>query len=400
MKLAELVHHYRAHAAREYVKHGRSTSTASAIRAATEYLLEVPPPPESGPGSNLPLLGGDDASGGIGDLPAEELNRQHLRAYLDHLQTKVNCHGKPWTLAHVNKCRQMVIGMYAWAEGEDLLDREVTHELKRCRPSKPGKGKARRSERVPAAPAEVVFDLVAAIRGECRRMPRRTAYQRDQHRRRLLVAVALELMWETGMRAIELVIMRRCDVVEDAPGSPGSGGWQYLPPEWKTEHEGEERRVVGLTARAKALIDEAVWANSTDAGQARLSFAVDFDPAARLFPWSASHPYHARTAMYRAIARALTRAGLPPLTPLQLRHAFATRSVRVDPEGTRVQMGHRRITTTQRYVNDDGEARRQLIVRLGRSGTDGPPPRTPDPLAPTGTGAGDGRPPLRLVGFG
>ncbi len=404
MKLTELIAKYQRHADCEYMKHGRATNTAGNIARACRYLLEVQvrgarlldrePTGTEELAADLPqldLLAQDlPGAGGepvrrLAEAEVESLDRDDVRDFLDHLLTKINRAGQTWTLTHVNKQRQLVLQMIDWAESERLLSAEVSHELKRCPPLKASKTKARRSKRVPAAPEAVVREVISSLRSEPR--PRRA----DHRRKRLLLAIALELMWETGMRPIELVVLRRCDIKRDQL----NGEWAYHAPEWKTEHVSDKPRIIGLSQRAHDLIDEAVFAASADDNQARLGYAVEFDDTARLFGWRAAHPYHARSAFYEALQRALDRAGLSSISLLQLRHSFATRAVRVSVEGARVQLGHNKLSTTSLYLDDTAEARIELLDGLASRDHPNPPP----PAPPRKTGTDDQAPPhqLRLV---
>lgn len=419
MLLSELVALYRDYAAEEFVKHDRHTSTPSAIYAATSYLLEVEVPAErlkgrsptasSDPPTDLPQLdllamdlpgAGGAAVRRLEQVPIDQLTREDLRDFLNHLCTKRHARGKlkgqPWTRKHVNDIRSRILRMFEWAKEEEHCPKAVLEELERCPTIKSGKKKLRRSTKIKAARHQAVFDLIEAIRADAAKLPRRSAYQRDLYRRRLLVAVVLELAWELGCRPHELVQLKPAEVVED-PDKPG--GFLYLPSEWKTEHEdddGDRRRMV-CSKRAKALIDEAIMLRRTDGDQMRLDPFDDFDPDARLFLWAADHPYNARNACYNAIRRAITRAGLKHFTLLQVRHAFATRAVAVSVEGARVQLGHASLTTTMKYLDNDGKAVRELFDRLDASpGSEPTPPDTPTPASGSRTGTDDQDTPFRL----
>jgi len=410
MKLRDLVNLYQRHAERECVKHGRSTSTRHAVRAATNYLLEVVVPAQRLDGRaataaaeptedrpQLNLLSHDLPGGGgpperrLAEVSLEDLTRADLRDYLDHLLAKRHRKGKhagqPWTAAHINSYRGIILRMFGWAEDERHCGPAVREELERCKPLRAGKTVARHSAKVTSAPEEVVFELIDWLRDTADKMRGRSTYQRDLQRKRRLLAVALELMWELGCRPQELVLMREADIVED-PRQPG--GYLYLPQQWKTEHEaasgGGERRIMVVNTRAKELIEEAVVLRRTDGHQMLLASFDDYDPEGRLFTWTASHPYHAVNGMYNAVARNLKRAGLDHITPLQIRHSFATRAAAVNVEGARVQLGHRSLNTTMRYIDQDGPAVRNLFEAMAAGG--GPRP----------SGPGTDQPPLRLVG--
>lgn len=420
MKLSRLVTLYRSHAEREYVKHGRPTSTQHAVRAATANLLEVEvrgekllgrepnssatPPPEF-PQQNL--LGQDLPGGGgepmrrLADIDVADLTRQDLRDYLDHLLTKRHAKGrlkdKPWTVAHINGCRGLILRMVEWAEEEGHAPDGIQHELKRCRAIKQGKTVARRSTKVTSAPENVVFELIRWLRDSSDKMATGTPYKRDLQRRRRLLAVACELMWRLGCRPQELVLMRPNEIHED-PEAPGRR-WLFMPGQWKTEHHDANPRLMVVTEKTKALIDEAIVLRRTDGNQMLLSIADDYDPSERLFTWKADHPYHAVNGFYNAVTRSLVKAGLRKVTNMQIRHAFATRAAAVSLEGARVQLGHSNPNTIRHYLDTNGPAVRNLLDTLDHDPRKGPPPGSTPPTTPTGTDARD-KPPhqLRLVG--
>jgi integrase len=432
LKLPDLVGRYQRHYEKhEAVKHGRYTSSKYRVRAATNYLLEVvtagpdladtgrEPTRGSAPTEDVPQLSllAQDLPGGGGepvrclrDLHVEQLTRHDLRDYLAHLLSKRHesgrFKGKPWTAEHVNKYRQSVLKMIEWAEDEGLLSADVHHELKRAKPVRAGKTVARKSRRVQPAPAETLFALVEHLRSVAATMPVRTPAQRRRRRQRLLWAVAVELTWESGMRPIETVVLRPCDV-RPSPLDPEV--LEYEPSEFKTEHLDEAPRIVGFTSRARQLFEEAVGLWSSDGHQGTLTFATDYDPEARLFPWRAAHPYHARGGFTRRIQEELQAAGLPAMRTRQIRHAFLTRAAAIDVRLAQVGGGHRHYSTTENYVHGDDAARLELLARLEAGGDRPGPPAPPgSPSNPPGrsaaVGGGGSAPPpeapfrLRLVG--
>jgi site-specific recombinase XerD len=63
----------------------------------------------------------------------------------------------------------------------------------------------------------------------------------------------------------------------------------------------------------------------------------------------------------RALERWCERAGIPPLHPHALRHAYAIHALRAGADllDVKAQMGHRNLSTTQRYAMATGAGRRQ-----------------------------------------
>lgn len=416
MLLPQLVKLFKQHAADEYVKHGRPTSTQSGIRAATNYLLEVvirgddlnglEPTHSADPPADLPQLdlqsidlegGGGEPVRELAKLHVEQLTRYDMLAFRNHLLTKRNRSGQPWTAAHVNKNREYILKMVEWAEDEDHLSSEVHHELKRCKPIKAGKTIARRTKRVKPSDEAISKALVIFLRDEASGISEKTKASRKRKRDRLLLAIAVELLWESGMRPIELVVLRPCDVQLAEAFSPDDPDlWEYVPHEFKTEHTNDADRVIPFTDRAKELYDEAVALKCSDGSQSQLAFAVDYDPAERLFPWKASNPYDARTAFNRAIGKACDAAGLAKLTSRQFRHRTATDAAQLDARGAQHLLGHTHFSTTENYLHEEAKARRRMIEKLNRERR-GLNPTDPDPRpGPSAPAAPQFQ--LRLVG--
>ncbi|MEL7089921.1 MAG: hypothetical protein AAGL98_16010, partial [Planctomycetota bacterium] len=196
MRLPDLVACYQRHyEANEAIKRGRYTASKYRVRCATNYLLEtvirgealndhgLTPTRSDSPPADLPQLNllaedlpgpGGEPVRALADLDVENLTRHDIRCYLQHLLTKRNRKGEPWTLDSVNKYRQAVLKMVEWAEDEGLLSAEVHHELKRCKPIKAGKTVARRSKRVKPASEDVLFALVEHLRHKAEAISIRT----------------------------------------------------------------------------------------------------------------------------------------------------------------------------------------------------------------------------------
>lgn len=105
--------------------------------------------------------------------------------------------------------------------------------------------------------------------------------------------------------------------------------------------KGDRERTVMIPAAAWSAL-RAHWADRTDAHPAAL---VGWDPgvpAVRLTPNTAENRLRA----------ACSRAGLPPTTPHQFRHTFATELLATmgDLRLVQVALGHRSVVTTERYT--------------------------------------------------
>jgi integrase len=408
LTVSELIDRRLAWGRLEYVKHGRPTSSAHRERAALEHFRSTPAP---GSDEREPDEPSWPPGATLGTMYAEDLARDDLSRFMRRLgnltkPAKSSGGGKPYTLATVNSYRDVVVRMARWAEDEGLVPEGLAARLAKTPKLKPGKTKARRKRKVAAASEEVILGVAAFCRRHADDHPRKSRRDRQRRRRWYLLAIALELMWRTGSRPGELVQLRLCDLTEDPELR---GCWIYTPKEWKTEHEDAAggdaaRRMIYLDAGSRALVDEAVGLYTHEGGQATFDFAVELDPRTRLFPWRSADPNHARSAFGRALKGALEKAGLPTATLHQIRHAWITRAAAISVEGARVGAGHTELSTTSRYLDNNGPAVRGLFRQLNAESrppqpepTPTPTPPTP-PAPPTAARPNDEPPRLRLVG--
>ena len=145
---------------------------------------------------------------------------------------------------------------------------------------------------------------------------------------RLRIATMVELQLDTGMRPGEVCLMDTRHIDRNGP----RGTWLYQPPEHKTQHRGRQRVIV--------LFDEAQHLLRRWQAVSKISHGPLFGVCVDSY----------RTA----VQRALRRAGLPQITPHQIRHTRATEVRRAAGlDAAQVLLGHSSSRTTEIYAGAD-----------------------------------------------
>ena len=193
------------------------------------------------------------------------------------------------------------------------------------------------------------------------------------------VAAMVRVQLATGCRAGEVVRMRACDITMAGPI------WEYRPADHKTAWRGRDR-VILLGPRAQEVIRglltddrEAYLFDPCRAVRERYgprasSSLAPRGPKSRLDPSTgkkeAARPKPGRPYLVRsyqhAVARACLRAGIPPWSPLQLRHTAATTiRVKFGLEAAQVILGHARADVTQVYAERDLSRAANIMGQIG-----------------------------------
>ncbi len=227
--------------------------------------------------------------------------------------------------ARINRIRRV----FTWAVSMELVPPHVLQSLRSLPALRRGRSDARESH--PVLP--VSWDTVTA-----------TLSQLHDPTKGIV-----ETLWWTGMRVSEALGMRPLDL------QMKGDVWLYVPKEHKTEHLGHQR-VIPLGPQAQAVVNRCLR------GIESLLFP---DEHTRVFEFPNGR-CHTPKSLRQAVQRAAARAGVPLWTPLQLRHAAATRlRAEVGLEAARVVLGHSSPATTEIYAEIDRNKARSLMLRYG-----------------------------------
>jgi len=257
------------------------------------------------------------------DLPADEFKPTKLRhcqqAMIDDdlARSTIN--------ARVNRIRRV----FRWAVSLEMITAYNLAALEAVPPLKHGRTSARETSPITAVPWEHVLPVINELRAPTR--------------------CIVEVLWWTGMRVSEALSMRPIDIDRDGEI------WTYTPREHKCEHYGI-KRIIPLGPRATAVV------------QRRLD-----DLAMLLFPDEQTHVFefssgriHTTDSLRNAVQKSCDLAGVPLWTPLQLRHAAATRlRDQMGLEASRVVLGHSSAATTEIYAEIDRQKARSLMEQFG-----------------------------------
>lgn len=347
MQLEDLAHRFMFHAKERRIWHPRRLQCALGhINAFLAFTLSGPRlqgRPTTAPGSDRLMR----------RLDADAVVRADVADWLwDLAHSKVRG-GKPICITTVSEYRKTVLSMYAWASEAGHVAEAVADSIERAKMPEQSRTPARKARDVQAVPDAVLDRLIVWCTDKVKAwkpVDKREAKNRDAWRR---FTLAIMLFRHTGMRREELCRMAPSDIrfkIEENKEPE----MVYAPGEHKTAHHGHERNIV-LSDSAQAALFEAVEIlEREDRGQSSFGWVP-------IFPnWSDGDSF------YRFFVKALKKAGLPHYTPHQIRHLFGTKGVRVNLEGTRVQMGHRDIRTTMRYVDDRMAAAAAVVRELDR----------------------------------
>jgi integrase len=351
LTVTELIAAYWKFVKEHFVKDGRPTSEQDTIRQALRFLRRL-----------------------YGSAPAAEFSPKKLKAVrqamVEHRVVRRYKERDPGTgearwaervlavgLARrfVNKQVGRVRRLYAWAVEEELVPVEVHAALLRVKGLKKGKSAAREKPRVrpvPEALVEAVLPLVPeAVRAMI--LVQRLCGGRPQD--------------VVGLRADEI----------DTAGPV----WECRPRRYKTEHHNDggdpdRERVVYLGPRAQEALrpylaagPEGYLFSPVRSEQARNAQRREGSKSPMTPSQATRRPRgrpraplrdHYDVASYRrAVRRACQKAGVPVWHPNQLRHSRLTEIRRAyGLEASRVCGGHREVSVTQHYAEQDRDLAR------------------------------------------
>lgn len=256
--------------------------------------------------------------------------------------------------------------VFAWAVGEEIIPAAKVDAMKHVAGLQRGRSGAKEVDRVKPVPEDVVQATLPHL-------PRH-------------VAGLVRFQLATGCRPGEAILLRRCDLDTSAPI------WQFIPAHHKLAHK-DLVRVIPIGPKGQALLaefptgDPGEYVFNPAAGEEERNAART---AARRTPRWGSHmernrtkrvrtPRRAASDRYtvssygRAVARGVAlanRAGanppLPPWSPNQVRHLYATmvRS-RFGLEAAQVALGHSRADVTQIYAERNAALAAEVASKVG-----------------------------------
>lgn len=269
------------------------------------------------------------------DMPVDDVSPRHLVVLRDKLivgaseiatPSKSARKSRPLSRRYINDLVSQVCTIFRWGVEQEIVSPETWHGLRAVRPLRTG------HPGVPEPPpveSVSVRDLARTLRALDQNGP---------------VATMLRIQYLTGARPGEIAMLRANEI------DMSSDVWVYSPSEHKNAHR-NDTRLIFLGPKAQRILRPFLAANQEGF----------------LFPANSmeNRPY-TKDSYCRAVKRAAKRAGVPAWTPNQLRHAAATRITnRHGIEKAKVVLGHKKITTTQRYVDDQGHAAAALMREEG-----------------------------------
>ena len=254
--------------------------------------------------------------------------------------------------SRINRIRRV----FKWAASFELIPVSVHEALRTVAGLSRGRSKAREPEPVEPIPEEQVVPAIPFMPTPVQAM------------------VQVQLL--AGCRVGEVMVMRALDLTMTGPV------WVYRPARHKNQHRGRER-VIYLGPKAQDVIrpfltaDPAAYLFSPREyvdnlhrrrAQQRRTKRTPSEKARR----RKTHPKRKPGACYSrrsyrlAIVRACQAAGVPPWSPLQLRHTAATRiRSQYGLEVAQAILGHTRVETTQIYAERDLARAAQVMQEVG-----------------------------------
>ncbi len=316
----QLADAYFAHADSYYVKRGRPTGEAQNVRDA---LAEV-----------LARFGRLSASE-FTPAALEECRQVMIRTGL--ARNTIN--------ARVRRIRRI----FKWGVGHAGVPAETWYRLMTVEALKRGRSKARETKPVGPVAQEHIDAALPFMASPVRAM--------------------VELQLATGMRPGEVRALRPADI--DASGDV----WTYTPAEHKTEHLGNDR-VIDLGPKAQAIlrpflarkVGAAYLFSRRDALRERYGGCQTHRHQANAAPKTGRRvrDQYTKGAYIQAIRNACEKAGVPRWAPNRLRHNVATRlRALYGIETARAVLGHKKLSTTEVYAEQDRTRARQAMRDVG-----------------------------------
>lgn len=285
-----------------------------------------------------------------GSLPVSEFGPRALKAVRQSFIERGVSRG------YSNACTSRIKRLFKWGVAEELVPATVYERLRAVEGLRAGETTARETE-----PVRPVPDAhVEAVRPHVSRQ----------------IWAMIQLQSLSGARSSEVCAMRPAEI--ELSGKV----WEYRPTSHKTSHRGHER-VIYLGPKAQKVLlpflmrpEHSYLFSPREAEKERLRARH----AARKTPlsygnrpgkWSttrkrALREHYDKNSYQYAIRRACKKAGVPHWHAHQLRHNAATYLRKeFGIETAKAVLGHRVLTVTQIYAEQDREKAIQAIEQVG-----------------------------------
>lgn len=245
--------------------------------------------------------------------------------------------------------------MFKWAVAEKLVPETVYRGLLVVEGLKADRSKARETERVTPVPNEHVEAVLPHLHTPVRAI--------------------VQIQRLTGMRPVEVAIMRACDIDTTADV------WVYRPAHHKTAWRGKERAIL-IGPQCKEVLRPFLTTDSVDylfrppdarkeryttMRAARKASVQPSQLCRRKIVTKREVPgYFDRRAYAGVVARACRKTGVPHWHPNKLRHSKATEVRAVyGLEGVQIVSGHTRADVTEVYAEQNMALAAKVAAETG-----------------------------------
>lgn len=297
-----------------------------------------------------------------GTIPAENFGLERAEAFRRSLLAAGTCCRK-----EINSRVRRVMRVFRWGARYKIVPVNLLTELSLLETLRVGKGGSHDNPPVRPVPVADVIKTLPLLPGP--------------------VAALVRLQLLTGARPGELRIMRPRDIHTDVR----NGCWRYYPEHDKTERFRPVgvKKCIPLNAAAQNVLrpflaekqpDDYLFSPADTVAAQRAQRAADRktkktpsqaarDLERKRHPRERFDPFYSASAYRIAVQRAAKKAGVPSWHPYQLRHTAATELQKAHGiEAAQILLGHRSVTTTAIYVEQDTSQAEKIANYMTRFG--------------------------------
>ena len=290
----------------------------------------------------------------FGGIPAKDFRAPQMTAVRDMWILKGNS-GTPLTRGVITKYQRYVVRCFRWGVATERIPASSWDALRALEKLKKRRSAAREPERV----KPVCWEHVVAIK---------------PHVSRQVWSMVL-LMWHTGMRPGEVVLITWQDIDRSKPV------WIYSPNKHKTEYRDIERHI-GIGKQAQEVLREWIdrppdvpifspaQAEAERHAILRANRKTPVQPSQTnrtvAKPAKIAGDFYKASSFGKRVGDAAEAAGLPRWSPNRIRHSFATRvRSEIGLHAAQVALGHQHADVTQVYAEKDLELVIEVAEKLG-----------------------------------